>query len=90
MLETPSAQFYHHKARRTELQAITSTDSTVSHKTYVASVKPLKNPDQPKPGEMNFFAQAMLATGIFIVLPAMAAVLPASLYLGYRLYRYLL
>lgn len=55
---------------------------------YQAAVQPLKPMGQPKEGDMNFFAQGILAGFVFLVAPVVIGALASAGYAGTKLYRH--
>ncbi len=84
MIEIPAPQFI--KAPPSDTNASSSRDTKFEEQLYNASIQPLKPMGQPKEGDMNFFAQAMLTSYVFVVSPLVIGSIAGAGYLGMKLY----
>lgn len=67
---SPSPQYAHKTGSEVSAgEAFAATPSQSVTRLYEASRSPLRPPNQPKAGDVNFFLQALLASGLFIVTP---------------------
>ncbi|KAI1617007.1 hypothetical protein EDD36DRAFT_415883 [Exophiala viscosa] len=70
MFTSPSPQYAHQIGSEVSAgEAFAAAPSQLVSKLYGASKTSLRPPDQPKAGDVNFFLQALLASGVFIVTP---------------------
>lgn len=84
MIEVPAPQFV--KPPPNDTNTSSFRDKKFDEHFYNASVQPLKPMGQPKAGDMNFFAQAMLTSYVFVVSPLVISSIAGAGYLGMKLY----
>ena len=83
MLEVPAPQFV--KAAQSDTNASCLGDK-MFEVLYQTSTRPLKPMGQPKEGDKNFFAQALLTSYVFVVSPIIFGSGVGVGYLGIKLY----